>query len=228
MDLRKIFRTYLDLGYQPILLFPKTKQPILKDWNKKYDSAPYFEILKQRKNFNLGLLLGELLDIEGDNKTANYFLNNLFKDIIHPTFSSYKSTHHLFRSRNNSYFTRFVNSGIEIRSHQHQSVAPPSKHAEMDYVYTWTSPPTHIFEIPVLTEELEFKIKRFCGLGSTITKPNQQEVWCGICTKKCFCNKIRLEKEINYFKSMNLKWTCHKCRPKSTKEIIKAAISSGC
>jgi hypothetical protein len=225
MNLRNIFGYYFDLGYQPILLAPRSKSPIFKDWNRKYDPKPYFSMLRKNVSYNMGILLGRIIDIEGDTPEANEFLDNAFKDHIHPTFKSYKSTHHIFKSRANFSITRFASRGIEIRSHQHQSVVPPSQHDKMEGNYAWTSPPVETSEIPVFDEILESKIKRFCGLSQTIIKPDHHAAWCGTCRSKRFIHKNRFEKELKIFKSMGMIWTCQKCRPIDLRPIIRTAIS---
>ena len=223
MNLRRIFSYYIELGYQPILLAPKSKSPILRDWNKKYDPKPYFTLLKNRVQYNMGFLLGKIVDIEGDTPEANEFLNKIFYDYIHPSFRSYKSTHHIFKCRDNYNLKRFASKGIEIRNRQHQSVVPPSQHEQMAESYAWTSPPVEYTEIPVFDEILESKIKRFCGLSNSIIKPNHQKVWCANCRNQKFINGNRFNQELSLFKSMGLPWTCHKCREVDLRPLIRTA-----
>lgn len=220
MDIKEAFRQYLHLGYKPILLAPKSKKPILRAWNLNYQPNYYLNILRKSNNFNLGFLLGEVVDIEGDSAGANKFLNKFLADIPHPIFKSFKSTHHLFKNFPGNNITRFNARGIEIRAFRHQSVVPPSIH-ESDCNYEWQTRLFHNFEIPYLNKQILSGIYNFCGCKQIIVKPGNIDIKCGICSKINYINKKRLESELKIFKMDGMKWACHKCRPNKITERIR-------
>jgi len=223
------FEKLVFLGFQPILLFPKTKKPIFASWNKNYNPNKYFRIIDNNSDYNIGVLLGDVIDVEGDNEKANKFLDNLFSDIHHPVYKSFKSSHHLFRARSNFNVTRFNQNGIEIRAKGHQSVVPPSIHEIDGAIYEWINDVTHISTLPILNINLEQEIYRFCNnIGAKVLRKHSMRIWCSKCEKQIMLNKKRTHLEIEIFKRMNQKWKCHKCRPFSIKNEIKSFRKSGC
>jgi len=228
MEIQAAFKKYVSLGYRPILLQPKSKKPIFKNWNVNYTQRKYWNILQHDANFNIGLLLGDVIDIEGDNPQANNFLNNLFKNIPHPIYKSFKSTHHIFRNYQHSNITRFHLKGIEIRAYTHQSVVPPSSHQEDSFKYTWLTDLPSIYEIPFFSKELENRIRKFCDETFCLTKKNHLKIWCVECKKVCFGHQRRIKKEIEVFKMDGKKWTCHSCRPESIRDKVRKLGSLDC
>ena len=96
MKTKEAFLKYLDFGYQPILLHQNTKVPIFYGWQNKYNHKNYCDLLNSNKKYNIGFLLGNIVDIEGDTEEANNILNNYFLAINHPIYKSKKSFHHLY------------------------------------------------------------------------------------------------------------------------------------
>jgi hypothetical protein len=222
MDTKTAFKHYVSLGYRPILLQHKSKKPLFRNWNGNYNKKKYLEILQSKSDYNIGLLLGDVIDVEGDNLIANNFLENLFKNIPHPTYKSLKSTHHIFRNYPSSKLTRFHSKGIEIRAYTHQSVVPPSVHQEGNFQYTWLHELKSIYEMPFFSIDLENKIKKFCDKTFNFVKKDHTKIWCIECKKLCFGHIKRIEKEIEVFKTEGKKWMCHSCRPeKITNKVRK-------
>ena len=151
-----VLNFYQSLGYQPIPLFYKTKTPIFKNWNSNYDFNSIVEYVSgYRQQLNFGILLGSIIDIEGDCADSNKIIDDLLHDVKHPCFLSAKSKHHLFRS-NIKNLTRIVIDKIEFRGHKHQSVIPPSKH-EDGHEYEWLTEIFRIDDIPYLPENIDIK-----------------------------------------------------------------------
>ena len=132
----EIFSFYSQLGYKIIPLHYCAKTPIFKNWNKNYNKEHIESFfIKNNQLINYGILLGDIVDIEGDCLDSNKSIDEFLKDIDHPCFLSKKSKHHLFRS-NLKELTRIVTHGIEFRGYKHQSAIPPSRHAD-GFSYKW-------------------------------------------------------------------------------------------
>jgi hypothetical protein len=220
MDALNIFYEYKRLGYQIIPLMNNTKRPIFKAWNKKYSFAKIENFLKQNPgNYNFGILLGEVIDIEGDNQAANDFLDDVLKKIPHPSYRSSKSTHHLFR-RSGKFFTRNVCNGIEFRGYGHQSVVPPSKHEDgKDYIWLTKILPVNC--LPTLPPELEYQIKKFRIKNKDYTKPHSKKILCYGCKEICYINKRRLQIELLALSQTNQKWMCNPCRSYDLRDQVR-------
>jgi hypothetical protein len=220
MDALKIFQEYSQLGYKPIPLVYGTKRPIFRAWNKKYSySKTYNFILNHPNNYNFGILLGNVIDIEGDSPEANDFLDEILKEFPHPCYSASKSKHHLFKNKNLK-ITRISSKDIELRAYNHQSVVPPSIH-EDGKKYIWIDPLVKYSSLPVLPTKIEIEIARFKNKNVKILKPFSQRITCANCQKKCFINKRRLEYEILSLQQIQMKWMCNKCRPYDLREICR-------
>jgi hypothetical protein len=216
---------YNEMGYKVIPLFFQTKTPIFKNWNTKYDC----EIIKsffqeQECQLNYGLLLGDIIDIEGDCFDSNKHIDELLKDYEHPCFQSKKSKHHLFRSTIKN-LTRIVIDGVEFRGHRHQSVIPPSMH-EDGQKYEWVSKIYHFNDIPWIPKHIEEYIRNKISSTQNVkfknkVKPNHTSLRCPLCAKNIFINKNRLAKEMIFLKSQKIIWSCNKCRNFDFRKEIK-------
>ena len=215
MKTKEAFEKYLDFGYKPILLHHNTKIPIFFGWQKKYNYKTYYDLLNNsNKKYNIGFLLGEIVDIEGDTEEANEILNRYFLTINHPIYKSKKSYHHLFK---NSYrnISRIQINNFEIRGFSHQSVVPPSNvdYAQEDYI--WTEDLIHFNELPEIPKDftLDFKIS---SLKTNIKKNKHDKsksgIWCYVCKNKFLLNKQLLNTQIKKFKLTNQKWKCKICK----------------
>lgn len=113
------------LDWNVIAVKPNSKTPVFRKWNSGYraDWQRYF--LESHDDYNIGILLGKVVDVEADDERADNLLNSLIGDMPHPQYRSTKSTHHLFLTPDYD-LTRIVIQGIEFRGYRHQSLLPPS------------------------------------------------------------------------------------------------------
>lgn len=219
MLLLKYFDKYVDAGLKPIAVHIKHKCPLGDAWNQKWDISrwrPFFE--DTSKQYNMGILLGDIVDVEGDTEDANDLIERMIDGVPHPKFRSSKSIHHLFQTPDPE-LTRIVTGGIEFRGHRHQSVVPPSIHSE-GMKYQWLEGSK--MPVPKMPEELANfyfnnkkekkekivaykKPKRRTKVGHTRTE-------CRICKNSFFIHKKRLMLEVRSFQEYDLPWMCHGCR----------------
>ena len=89
-------------GLKIIPLRENSKIPLCSNWNKKWDHNCARIKIKKYPNSNIGLLLGEIIDVEGDSDEANKIIIDLINDYPHPIYRSYKSIHHLFLTPDSS------------------------------------------------------------------------------------------------------------------------------
>lgn len=205
------FEIYTQAGLKPIAIFKERKVPVGKRWNCDWTPErwrPYFN----NDDFDMGILLGEIVDVEGDTEEANYLINQMTNDVPHPMFQSSKSTHHLFLNPD-PLLTRKVFNGIEFRANKHQSVVPPSTH-EYGFQYGWLAGSK--FKIPKMPEKLfqYYKLQNY-GLKSNSSeklKDNHTQIKCEACKKYFFIHKKRLFLELKAFHLKKLMWTCRNCR----------------
>lgn len=230
MDAKKIFDLYSGLGYKIIPLYYKTKTPIFKNWNSYYNHSFIQDFFMNATcEYNYGLLLGELIDIEGDCYDSNNLIDQMLQDIEHPCFLSKKSKHHLFRS-NLKNLTRVVIDGMEFRAHKHQSVIPPSLH-EDGFSYKWITKICSIDKIPFLPDKVEkyllshIKKTKHKTYKSNI-KPDHTQIQCSVCKSKIFISKKRLQKELQAFLTLNETWKCNSCRKIDLRPLIRLMYSN--
>ena len=220
-----IFYFYKSFGYKIIPLFYEAKAPIFKNWNADYDFDLIEIFLKNNiKPINFGILLGDIVDVEGDSEEANLILDNYFKKIAHPIYKSSKSKHHLFRNSNTN-LTRMAAEGIEIRAHRHQSVLPPSTHKDGSK-YKWLTDIYKIDQIPMMPSVIEDKIKDLKNKNlrkkyENKIKPGHMRVHCACCAKQFFIHKKRFELELAAVKEMKERWSCHDCRQVDLRDAVR-------
>lgn len=207
--IKEAFIKYLDFGYQPMLLHYGTKVPIFFKWQKNYNHNNYLPLLDNGKKYNIGLLLGKTVDIEGDSEEANEILNNNFMMINHPIYKSKKSYHHLFKNTFRN-ISRIQIGRIEIRGYCHQSVVPPSN-VNSEKGYAWIEDLVHYNDLP----EIPIEFAKFYNLPSLkrIVKEKARGeklsvIWCSRCRKK----KLLNESLISNILSKPEKWCCKPCR----------------
>ena len=222
----EIFRFYKNCGYKVIPLYYASKTPIFKNWNDDYDFEILEIFLQSNKNpINFGILLGDIVDVEGDSEEANSKLDHLLKNIDHPVYQSSKSKHHLFKNHNTN-LTRLVQDGMEFRAHRHQSVIPPSIHSD-GQKYRWITDIYKYKDIPSLPPLLCQKIAEIANknlkkkLKTRLIKPGHMQAVCIECAQKCFIHKKRHALELEFFKSISLKWSCHKCRNLDLRDPVR-------
>lgn len=220
----QFFDSYVKAGFKPIALYGSSKIPVEKKWNSQWSCdrwRRYFE----SGSYNMGFLLGEILDVEGDTEEANAILTNLIGDTPHPYFQSHKSTHHLFLNPDKN-LTRISRDGIEFRAFNHQSVVPPSTH-DLGYDYKWLNGSSAIVsEMPndLLRFYYDFKSK----YGSKQKEKNKsskktgfEKTQCRKCCKMFFIHKKRLFLEVKAFNKLHLPWMCHGCRKHDLRESCR-------
>jgi len=216
MTALEVFSYYRKLGYKVIPLYKNTKVPIFKNWYSVYN-PDFIEnfISKCVDEINFGIILGDVIDIEGDCIESNEEIDNMLKGIPHPIFTSSKSKHHLFRSTVKN-LTRVVVDGIEYRGNKHQSVIPPSKH-EAGIKYEWKSDICELDNLPYLPKFLDDKIKSALPTKKKsfkkrrLCKPNHVEAFCLRCRRKYFLHEIKFYKELEHLRKQNSGWTCKSC-----------------
>lgn len=225
MEMADVFDAYVRCGMRPIPLYPNTKIPMNRDWQTGWSADRYRDFFIITPNCNIGLLLGEIIDVEGDSEFANDQIKDLVRGVPHPMFKSSKSVHHLFISPDPT-LTICKVGDIEFRGCRHQSVIPPSKH-ESGANYAWlkgsTFPappiPTRLWEFMM---ENRKKIKRVKPpLTSTGKKANHVQTTCNKCKRKEYLHKKRLVLEVRAFRAMKLLWQCHKCRAVDVRPICR-------
>jgi hypothetical protein len=112
-------------GLKIIPLRENSKVPLCKAWNSDWDREVVRDKICQFPDANLGILLGDVVDVEGDSEDANRTILDLIGDYPHPCYFSTKSIHHLFLNPDPN-LAHFRFKEIEFRGHGHQSVIPPS------------------------------------------------------------------------------------------------------
>lgn len=225
MNNLQIFQGYRNLGYQIIPLHFGRKSPVLNNWNHKYDPElieTYFRNSDSKVNF--GILLGDIVDVEGDSIHANQQLSELFAKITHPIYQSAKSLHHLFRNPH-SKLTRIAYEGIELRAHRHQSAIPPSIHKN-GMRYKWITKLMHVDDIPVLPEIVndflhDIRISNYKKKYRNKTKPGHIQVTCDKCQTKVFMHAKRFDSEISIFREFAEKWKCKTCRNFDLRQVVR-------
>lgn len=226
------FDSYVRLGLRPIAIFKDSKCPIGTNWNKDWSIErwrPYFEF----NDYNMGILLGDIIDVEADTEEANDLLLRMIDDAPHPMFRSSKSIHHLFTSPDKN-LTRAVYGGIEFRGHLHQSVLPPSIHSD-GCKYRWLikskfpiSPmPEELLRYYFSNKKLDNKPKKTTNRIKRKIKEGHKRTECRICKNKFYIHRKRLILEVKAFREQNLPWMCHGCRELDMREpcrIIRKQI----
>lgn len=194
-------------GLKIIPLWENSKAPMSKGWTEGWDHDKARETILRFPDANLGVLLGDIVDVEGDDDEANRIILDLVGDYPHPSYHSKKSIHHLFLNPDKG-LRHFRVGQIEFRGHGHQSAIPPSQHAGV--TYRWMK--TFKFPVPEMPEKLFNFYKAKKRKNKTVLKPGHIQVWCGKCEDKCYLHERRFRLELEAFRLLSLKWQCQKCR----------------
>lgn len=205
----KHFDILVDQGLKIIPLHNNTKKPILKGWADLWIREYNREYIEHNPNCNIGVVLGDIIDIEGDSKEANEIILSIIKDYKHPTYKSSKSIHHLFLNPFKD-LTHFCYNKIEFRGYRHQSVMPPS--VVHGTPYQWLK--NFHFPVPDMPEELVkfYEIAQNKKRYKIVVKPGHIKTSCHICTKEVYLHKKRFNLELIAFKELKMKWQCQTCR----------------
>ena len=73
-------------------IYKKTKTPIESAWNKNW-SVERWRHLFTSGDYNMGILLGDIVDVEADSEEANDLLERIIDGCQRPRFRSSKSIH---------------------------------------------------------------------------------------------------------------------------------------
>lgn len=209
------FDNYLSIGFQPIVLAPRSKKPIARKWNGYYNSEVWRSHLELNpdKPYNLGILLGRFVDIESDNEEGNSILSGLIGSIPHPCFRSDRSVHHIFLNPDvNLTVAKF--HGIEFRANMVHSVFPPSVHQSgKPYRFLKDS----VLEVPPMPKpllDLYWSNKQPCKQTSKRKpglKTGFKKTVCNLCGKQSIVHAKRLALEVSFYQSLGRQWSCKKC-----------------
>ncbi len=225
--MQRFFDLYLALGLRPIALYPGSKCPMGNAWNEGWTPEkwrPMFE-----SPCNMGILLGEIVDVEGDTEDANDLLERMIDGARRPMYRSSKSIHNLFINPDPG-LTRLVAHGIEFRAWNHMSVVPPSIHLD-GKKYSWLQGSS--FPIPTMPGELLEFYKKNIRQGSRVApavktskskglRRDQRYTECNRCKKKFVINKRRLVLEVRASRLLGCLWMCRGCRPFDIREACRS------
>jgi len=209
------FDKLTNLGLKIIPLRENSKVPMYKGWNTHWDKGRARERLEQFPDANIGLLLGDVIDVEGDSEFANDTILRLIGDYPHPSYRSVRSTHHLFVTPDPKLSILKIGD-IEFRGHGHQSVLPPSSH--YGFEYQWFR--NFKFPVPQMPEPLLSFFRRHM-YGQPERKPGHIRVWCAKCGRKRWIHQKRHELETEAFRIFEERWTCHKCRTLDIRPVCR-------
>jgi hypothetical protein len=210
------FDQLTDLGLKVIPLKVNSKAPMTKAWQKDWNWKKSREKLIQYPDANIGLLLGEIIDVEGDDEHSNRILLNLIGDYPHPCYRSTRSVHHLFKSPDPD-LKLLKHNQIEFRGFGHQSVLPPSQHFGVEYCWI-----TQKFPIPEMPNRLRRFFDQLRGEKKAKTKPGCLKVWCSSCREECRLHQKRFALELKAFNLMGSNWECQKCRTIDMRPLVRA------
>jgi hypothetical protein len=213
------FDEYVFKGLMPIAVFPGTKQPIEKAWNKNWCAQHWRKFFLTNDNYEVGLLWNNgMIDVETDTEESNVFLNKLIGGIERPIYKSHRSYHNIFLTPNkeltkvNLYGKR--GEKIEIFGKRTFTMAPPSNHIEQGVKYKfvndfWPPPPC-----PNGIKALYFQQKNI-----VIKSKDKTETACADCQRLFCLHKTRLAMEVDIFLKHKLKWKCVSCRKKHSIDV---------
>lgn len=220
------FDNYLSIGFQPIVLAPRSKKPLLKRWNSGYDPARWRRYLEESpdKPYNIGVLLGRFVDVESDTEEGNAMLSSLIGELSHPCFRSDRSTHHIFLNPDvNLTVAKF--HGIEFRGNMVHSVFPPSTHQSgSPYRFLRDSvlqvPPMPKPLLDLYWENREPRESR--SRRRRAVRDGFRKTVCGVCGVGSVVHGKRLALEVAAFASMGLPWSCRGCRKVDVRQSCRS------
>ena len=210
-------------GLRVIPLRENSKVPMCKGWSREWDRDKARAKLEIFPDANIGLLLGDIIDVEGDSEEANRLIHGLIGDYPHPSYQSVRSVHHLFVTPDPK--LRIVRVGdVEFRGHGHQSVLPPSSH--FGFRYHWLK--NFRFPPPEMPDRLRIFYERHTRGTADCRKPGHMRVWCCECQETVWIHGKRFYDELAVFKLLDQKWSCHQCRTldlRSACRMLRAKVA---
>jgi hypothetical protein len=215
------FDLYVEMGLRPIAVYKNSKCPIGDNWNNNWSIErwrPFF----YSEDVNFGVLLGDIIDVEGDCDKSSNLLNDLIGNVPCLKFKSSKSTHHIFLNPDRK-LTRTVIQGIEFRGHKHQTVFPPSVH-QFGIQYQFINKVFPITEMPKTLKNFYFNNKQLKkqAKNKSKLKPGYVKTHCNKCFSNFYIHKKRLCLEVQAFSQHDLLWMCHGCREINIKKYCRA------
>lgn len=204
MNILAWFDNYVAQGFKIIPLRPDTKKPIPYNWNTRWNEDHMRYIFGKVPQCNMGFVLGNIMDVEGDTPAANELLMRITKNCSHPMYSSTRSIHHLFLNPDPS-MGILKYEGIEFRGKNCQSVLPPSRFEGKQYL--WHSESS--FPIPKMPTSVLDLLKT---ARDGEKKPGSKKVFCSCCQQEYTLHYKRLALEVKAFKILEQKWQCRQCR----------------
>ena len=225
MRLLTFFDKYVALGLKPIAVFKDSKKPACQGWNEDWSIERWREYFLTDE-YNMGILLGDIVDVEGDTNEANDLLQRMIDGVPCPKFRSSKSVHYLFQNPLPD-LTRKVFDGIEFRGHRHQSVVPPSIHSDGNF-YAWLEGSK--FPVPPMPDELlSFYHRNNTEKPQAIPRKrirqkknkDYSKTQCNCCQKHFMMHKKRLVLEVRSLRTLNLKWMCRSCREIDLRQMCR-------
>jgi len=213
------FDRLTEFGLKVIPLRVNSKAPMSKSWQKNWDHRKNRELLNRFPDANIGLLLGDVIDVEGDSEYANNMLVDLIGDYPHPSYQSTRSVHHLFKTPDPK-LRLLKYKEIEFRSTGHQSVLPPSQHLGVEY--RWL---TDLMPIPEMPNRLRRFYDKLNGDKKAKTKPGCVRAWCSVCRVEHYLHQKRFQLELEAFKLMSSLWECQKCRTVDMRPLVRCLRS---
>lgn len=213
------FDKLTDFGLKIIPLRESSKIPFSKNWTD-WNRLDCRKILVNNPTCNIGLLLGDIIDVEGDTPEANETISKLVEDYPHPKYASSKSIHHLFANPDPK-LTLLKDKNIEFRGARHQSVLPPSVVGN-GVCYRWLG--VINFPIPVMPPKLTqffLDMRRRREENKSALKPEHMTIACNECRKDCYIHCKRFRLELIAFKDLGMRWTCHNCRTVDIRESCR-------
>ena len=206
------YEALVNLGFKPVPLRFNSKIPVQKNWQSKWNEERIRYVFARNPQYNMGILLGDVVDVEGDSPEANEIINDLVKDCRHPCYESSRSIHHLFLTPVDD-LQLWKYDNIEFRGHGHQSVVPPSICEGVEY--KWIDQDS--FPVPPMPKpllDLFFSKKKFRRTGKKKLPQGCSRRHCIVCKDYVIVHKKRYDLEIQAFLEYHSieKWICNSCR----------------
>jgi hypothetical protein len=211
------FDQLTECGINVIPLWENSKQPMCKGWSRTWNREHSRRVLQVYPSANIGILLGGIVDVEGDSENANRTIWRLVKGHPHPSYKSQRSIHHLFINPDPN-LRIFRYNEVEFRGYGHQSVLPPSQHQGTQYLWLDTT-----FPIPPMPPKL---LEFYYDLKSSHSrirhiKPQHHKIWCHQCGVSVILHEKRMQLEQEAFRLLGMSWECRKCRELDLRSICR-------
>lgn len=198
-------------------MYLQTKVPVGEGWNDNWSANRWRNYFQSESiRYNMGSLLGNIIDVEADSDKANKLLDSLLGNVPHPMYASTRSVHHLFLTPDTA-LTIEKFEEIEFRGYGHCSVLPPSIHQSGSKYQFLKKSELILNPLPEDLLDFYWKNKKNKKQETTIAnlptiKPGHKKTICNICGHKVFIHKKRLILEVRAFAQYGLPWSCQLCR----------------